>query len=133
MIHEIPPIYSKDLYRDNFVREFSGRDAPPISTARITDKNNPNMQVYRELFLRALNDNQIFLLKNIDGESRSLNDFLKEVTKNSEKPFSTLKLNARILKDLDLITYGSRTDPEPVELTEPGEVILELLREELDR
>ncbi|MFW6305633.1 MAG: hypothetical protein ACOC1V_07635, partial [Candidatus Saliniplasma sp.] len=117
MIHEIPPIYSKDLYRDNFVREFSGRDAPPISTARITDKNNPNMQVYRELFLRALNDNQIFLLKNIDGESRSLNDFLREVTKNSEKPFSTLKLNARILKDLDLITYGSRTDPEPVELT----------------
>lgn|GEM_PF-912796 len=133
MVNESPSIYSKDLYSDNIFRDLSGRDAPPISTARITDKNNPNLQVYRELFLRALNDNQIFLLKNIDGENRSLNNFLRTITKDSERSLSTLKLNARILKDLDLITYGSRTDPEPVELTEPGEAIIELLREELDR
>ncbi|MGM0510967.1 MAG: hypothetical protein ACQESD_07595 [Thermoplasmatota archaeon] len=74
-----------------------------------------------------MNDNQIFLLKNIDGEYRSLNSFLRDITNDSDRPLSTLKLNARILKDLELITYGSRKDPQPVELTEPGKVVLEFL------
>ncbi len=108
--------------------EFRGRDAPPIRAARIKDSDNLSFQVYRDLFLRALNDNQIFLLKNIDGEYRSLNRFLRKLTKDSDRSLSTLKLNAKILKDLELITYGTRKNPKPVELTEHGEVILEFLQ-----
>ena len=107
----------------------SGCDALPISTARMKDNDNPKLEVYGDLFLRALNDNQIFLLKHIDGESRSLNSFLREITDTSERSLSTLKLNARILKDLELIDYGSKTDPEPVRLTEAGEEVLWILEE----
>lgn len=82
--------------------------------------------------MRALNDNQIFLLKNIDGENRSLNSFLREITRDSDRSLSTLKLNARILKDLRLITYGSRKDPQSVELTEHGEVVLEFLQKRVE-
>jgi len=121
-------IYPKDLYTVIKSRGFSGRDAPPIRAAPIKDSDNPDFHVYRDLFLRALNDNQIFLLENIDGKYRSLNRFLREITDDSDRSLSTLKLNARILKDLELITYGSRKDPQPVELTEPGKVILEFLQ-----
>ncbi|MFP4001877.1 MAG: hypothetical protein ACLFSM_00610 [Thermoplasmata archaeon] len=106
----------------------SGRDAPPIRAALIEDSDNRDFQVYRDLFLRALNENQIFLMKNIEGEYGSLNSFLRELTDGTDRSLSTLKLNARILKDLELITYGSKRDPRPVELTEPGEVVLEILQ-----
>ncbi len=121
-------IHPKDLYTVIKSIGFSGRDVPPIRAAPIEDNDNPDFRVYRDLFLRALNDNQIFLLENIDGEYRSLNRFLREITSDSDRSLSTLKLNARILKDLELITYGSRRDPQPVELTEPGKVILEFLQ-----
>lgn len=121
-------IWPKDLYMVIKSIGFSGRDAPPIRAAPIKDSDNRDFQVYRDLFLRALNDNQIFLLENIESEYRSLNRFLREITNDSDRSLSTLKLNARILKDLELITYGSRRDPQPVELTEPGKVILEFLQ-----
>lgn len=117
-----------DVYMVPKAIEFPGRDTPLIRAARIKDRDDPGFQVYRDLFLRALNDNQIFLLKNIDGESDSLNSFLREITKDSDRSLSTLKLNAKILKDLELITYGSKRDPQPVELTEHGEVVLEFLQ-----
>ncbi|MFW6040962.1 MAG: hypothetical protein ACOC85_03915 [Thermoplasmatota archaeon] len=111
----------------------SGRDVPPISVAQLKDKNSRDVHVYRQLFLRALNDNQIFLLKNIDGENKSLTSFLEDITEGSDKALSTLKMNARILKNLELITYGKRTDPEPVRLTKHGEVVLDFLqRGEID-
>ncbi len=121
-------IYPKSLYTAPKSIRFSGRDAPPIRVARIKDSDDFGFQVFRDLFLRALNENQIFLLKNIEGEYRSLNSFLRELTDGSDRPLSTLKLNARILKDLELITYGSKRNPQPVELTEPGEVVLEILQ-----
>lgn len=125
-------ISPKDLYTVSISSTPSDRDALPIRAARIIDSDNRDFQVYRDLFLRALNDNQIFLLKNIDGENGSLNSFLREITRDSDRSLSTLKLNARILKDLRLITYGSRKDPQPVELTEHGEVVLEFLQKRVE-
>ncbi len=80
--------------------------------------------------MKALNDNQIFLLENINGERSSLNKLLNHLCDKHDKPLSTLKLNARILKDLELIEYGSRRDPKPVELTASGEVIRTIINSE---
>lgn len=129
MRHKEQLISNKNLNSMIGLRRLSGRDALPISAARMKDDDSPKIEIFGDLFLRALNDNQIFLLKHIDGESRSLNSFLREITETSERSLSTLKLNARILKDLELIDYGSKTDPEPVRLTEVGEEVLWILEE----
>ncbi len=83
--------------------------------------------MFKKLFLRALNENQILILENINGSHRSLNAFLEELSTEFNKPMSTLKLNARILKELGLIEYGERENPKPVELTKSGKLILKIL------
>lgn len=83
--------------------------------------------MFKRLFLRALNENQILILGNIHGGHRSLNALLEELSREFNKPISTLKLNARILKELGLIQYGGKEDPKPVELTKPGKLVLKIL------
>ncbi len=120
------------LYRDiNELRNRhkDGRDVPPISAA--LDENNiyQHIEVFKALFLKALNDNQFFLLKHIEKRSSSLNSLLRGLSKEHDISLSTLKHNARVLRDLDLIDYGSKHDPKPVTLTEPGKIILCILKE----
>ncbi|GEM_PF-852189 len=103
------------------------RDAPPISFARNTGIKEGHLRVFRGLFLRALNQNQKVLLECVDGSHPSLNSLLNEISDNMDTPLSTLKLNARILKDLDLINYGSKNDPEPVTLTSHGKMVLDII------
>ncbi|MFW6041172.1 MAG: hypothetical protein ACOC85_04990 [Thermoplasmatota archaeon] len=74
-----------------------------------------------------MNDNQLFLLKHIDSSYRSLNSFLRHLSNQYEKPLSTLKRNAKILKELNLINYGDKNMPSPVELTTDGEIVLWIL------
>nr|WP_187146429.1 hypothetical protein [Thermococcus sibiricus] len=85
------------------------------------------LAVFRKLFLRALNENQILILKSINGKHRSLNAFLEEISKDTRKPISTLKLNAKILKKLGLIDYGEKNHPKPIELTKHGRLVLKIL------
>nr|WP_048055076.1 MULTISPECIES: hypothetical protein [unclassified Thermococcus] len=84
-------------------------------------------EVIRKLVLRALNENQRLILRSVNGRHRSLNALLEELSRKEKKPISTLKLNAKILKDLGLIDYGTRDDPKPVRLTEHGFFVLNLL------
>ncbi|CAD55656.1 hypothetical protein [Pyrococcus abyssi] len=88
---------------------------------------NPGVKVLKRLLLRALNENQILILKSINGKHRSLNALLEELSRKERKPLSTLKLNARILKELGLIEYGTREAPKPVTLTREGKFILSIL------
>ena len=87
----------------------------------------PSLKVLKNLLFRALNENQRLILRNINGNYRSLNVFLEDLSRRTSKPISTLKLNARILKELGLIDYVTRDRPKPVKLTEEGKVILMLL------
>lgn len=97
-------------------------DALPISI------DNGGGDVLRKLLLRALNENQRLILESINGKHRSLNALLEELSRKKRKPLSTLKLNARILKELGLIEYGTKDDPKPVRLTEEGKLVLTILR-----
>ncbi|HHI01313.1 MAG TPA: hypothetical protein ENL40_07635 [Thermococcus litoralis] len=96
-------------------------DDSPISIT------NGETEVLRKLLLRALNENQRLILQNINGKHRSLNALLEELSRKEKKPLSTLKLNARILKELGLIDYGTKESPRPVILTKEGKLILRLL------
>ncbi len=69
----------------------------------------------------------MLILRSINGKHRSLNALLEEISRDTRKPISTLKLNARILKELGLIDYGEKNSPKPVELTEHGELVLRIL------
>ncbi|AEC51242.1 hypothetical protein PNA2_0324 [Pyrococcus sp. NA2] len=90
---------------------------------------NPSLglEILRKLIFRALNENQRLILKHVNGKHKSLNALLEELSKKEKKPISTLKLNARILKELGLIDYGTREDPRPVRLTEGGKLVLSIL------
>ncbi len=74
-----------------------------------------------------MNENQRLILRSINGRHRSLNSLLEELSRREKRPLSTLKLNARILKELGLIDYGTRDDPRPVRLTEEGLLVLRIL------
>ncbi len=69
----------------------------------------------------------MLILRSINGKHRSLNALLEEISKDTKKPISTLKLNARILKELGLIDYGKKDNPKPVELTKHGKLVLKIL------
>ncbi len=74
-----------------------------------------------------MNENQRLILRSINGRHRSLNSLLEELSRREKRPLSTLKLNARILKELGLIDYGTKDNPRPVRLTEEGLLVLRIL------
>ena len=74
---------------------------------------------------RALNKNQILILSEIENNScETISRLLKRISKFSEISLSTLKLNAKILKKLDLIDFGNSS---VCHLTEPGKYVTKLL------
>lgn len=83
------------------------------------------------LILRTVNKNQILILINIPRVPASITSILREISKRFSVPLSTLKRNAKILKDLNLIAYGDASNFRGVEFTEIGQFISRLLvREE---
>jgi hypothetical protein len=54
---------------------------------------------------------------------------LAELSEKYMVPYSTLKFNAKVLKELELLDYGTATDPVDVRLTDSGRLILTILRE----
>jgi len=52
-----------------------------------------------------------------------------ELSEERMVPYSTLKFNAKVLKELGLLDYGTASDPVDVRLTDSGRLILTILRE----
>jgi hypothetical protein len=78
---------------------------------------------------RAFNRNQILILSLVERNvSQSLSSLLKEVSNFSGIPLSTLKYNARVLRELGVISYGSNSKFQIARLTDLGKFISELLK-----
>ena len=59
-----------------------------------------------------------------------MTSLLRSLSEKFEIPMSTLKLNARILRDLNLISYGSEEGVREAELRALGSFIVNILRDE---
>lgn len=94
-------------------------DVPPISGI----PSDAFMKVVR----RAINRNKHLILRRVScANGSSLSSILMELSRSTGIPLSTLKLNARTLRDMGLITYqNGRTA-----ITEAGAFILHLLESE---
>ena len=81
----------------------------------------------RRLLLRALNENQVLILSNIGGKRERVSRILQRISGFRGVPLSTLKLNAKILRELRLIRYGTLSKPDEVELTTLGKNVLKVV------
>ena len=81
----------------------------------------------RRLLLRALNENQVLILSNISGRGERVSHILQRICDARGVPLSTLKLNAKILRELRLIRYGTLSMPDEAQLTSLGREVLRLV------
>ena len=79
------------------------------------------------MILRTLNQNQVLVLKAVADRNQSLTSLLKQLSEDHGVPLSTLKLNARILRELNMISYGSIRKRKSVSLEDLGRFIFGLL------
>jgi hypothetical protein len=82
----------------------------------------------RLLIVRALNKNQILILsdiKNVNNEN--ITKILNRISSPFNIPLSTLKLNANILKKLNLITFGNNSNFQSAKLTDFGNFVCKIL------
>ena len=99
------------------------KDAPiPISGAQLDD--------LRRLVLRTINKNQVLILNHIPKVPASVTSVLREISRKYHVPLSTLKRNAQILRDLNLISYGEAPNFSGVTITELGRFIAGLTESE---
>jgi hypothetical protein len=63
----------------------------------------------------------------VGDERRTLTSLLKKISEESGVPLSTLKLNARILRELNMISYGSVEERRLAEVKPLGFLVLRLL------
>ena len=81
----------------------------------------------KKVLLRALNKNQLILLSKIAKNStKTITSISNSLSSELDIPVSTLKLNCKILKDLDLIAFETS---KQVELTETGKIVLNIVGE----
>ncbi len=76
--------------------------------------------------LRTINKNQVLILTHIPRIPASVTSVLREISRKYQIPLSTLKRNAQILRDLNLIRYGEPPNFFGVEFTELGRFISSL-------
>jgi len=99
--------------------EGNGRASAPISKTNLND--------LRRLILRGLNDNQILLLSRVARDRRTITSHIRLISEEYKIPISTLKLNSRILREFNLISYGSGRRSCEAKLLPLGTFILKLL------
>lgn len=108
------------------MRRRSYEEPIPISELKL-DLSSVDVPVIRNIVSRGFNKNQLLILKEIRCNiGRSLTSILRDASRRYGIPLSTLKLNAKILKDLNILKVdngGSRG----VYLTPLGEFVCELL------
>ncbi len=85
--------------------------------------DNRKIEGLRLVLLKALNKNQILILFNINSVD-NITYLLSRMSKGSGIPLSTLKLNAKILRKLDIITFSNGS---PVTVTPTGSLILQII------
>ena len=83
----------------------------------------------RRLLLRSINDNQRLILTHVAQSTGRITPFLQELSSIYGIPLSTLKFNAKILKDLNLITYPTASMQKEVELSKLGQLVLSIIEE----
>jgi hypothetical protein len=81
----------------------------------------------RRLLLRTLNDNQLLILSRVASNNQPLTSLLNRLSQETGIPLSTLKLNARILRKLNLISYGSVRERRLAEVEPVGVLVLRLM------
>ena len=81
----------------------------------------------RRLLLRTLNDNQLLILSRVASNNKPLTSLLNKLSQETGIPLSTLKLNARILRKLNLISYGSVRERRLAEVEPVGALVLRLM------
>ena len=96
-------------------------NVPPI---RLLEADEGDL---RRLLLRALNENQILILGNIGGKGQRMSRILQRISDSRGVPLSTLKLNAKILRELRLIRYGTTSEPDEALLTPLGRSVLDII------
>ena len=96
-----------------------GRASVPISSGGVDNLRN--------LILRTLNDNQLLVLNAVSERDQSLTSTLKQLSEEYGIPLSTLKLNARILRELKLISYGSIHNKQSARLENLGSFVVGLV------
>jgi hypothetical protein len=79
------------------------------------------------LILRTLNQNQVLVLKAVADRNQSLTSLLKQLSEDHGVPLSTLKLNARILRELNMISYGSIRRRRSASLEDLGRFVFGLI------
>lgn len=78
---------------------------------------------WKHLIARALNHNQYLILKHVaQNRSKGITELLQYISHREGIALSTLKVNGRILRSLELIEYG-----EVVTVTNFGARVLSLL------
>lgn len=85
------------------------------------------MENLRRLLLRTLNDNQLLILNRVASNSQPLTGLLSKLSQETGIPLSTLKLNARILREFNLISYGSVRERRLAEVEPVGVLVLRLM------
>ncbi|MCS7108733.1 MAG: transketolase [Sulfolobales archaeon] len=82
----------------------------------------------REIIKRGLNNNQVILLKELRLNTyKSLSSALRNLSRKHGIPLSTLKANAKVLRDLNLINVSNGNGVKEVVLTPMGHFVIELL------
>jgi len=94
-------------------------EPPPISISGVDN--------LRRLLLRTLNDNQLLILNRVASNSQPLTGLLNKLSQETGIPLSTLKLNARILRKFNLISYGSVRERRFAEVEPVGALVLRLM------
>jgi len=67
------------------------------------------------------------LLETNNNLTNTITSLLRNLSEYSNIPISTLKVNARILRDLGLIAFGNSSQVQRVKITDFGRFILEIL------
>jgi hypothetical protein len=94
---------------------------------RANDRCKVNASL-RQVLHRAINQNQLLLLTRIScNNSGSISALIGRTSNQFGVPLSTLKLNARVLKELGLISFGCVSNPRPARLTDAGKTVLEIM------
>ncbi|RLG42163.1 MAG: hypothetical protein DRO05_02040, partial [Thermoproteota archaeon] len=78
--------------------------------------------------LRSLNKNQLLILRELSFNlDRSLTSVLIDISKTKGVPLSTLKLNAKVLRGLNLISIKEYDGRRLAELSSLGRLVLEII------
>jgi len=82
----------------------------------------------KKLLVKGLTKNQILILHKVNNNGdNTITSLIYDIYKKQNIPISTLKLNAKMLKDLGLISYGSSKKHKTAGLTELGKFLIEIL------